>query len=299
MKSKKISSFIGVVEVALAGILWGCIGIFVRRFENSLTSMQMVAARTVWTVLIMFVILLIFKRELLKIRFRDIWCFIGSGLCSIILFNYSYFKCINLSSLSVAAVLLYTAPAIVMIFSAVIFKEKITVPKISALLLAMLGCTLVSGVLGSGGTVSKEGIIFGILSGLGYGLYSIFSRAALDRGYNSLTIIFYTFFIALIFLIPTTDWRIMADVMFKTKEDCLYYILFSVISTVLPYIFYTYGMARLTPSKASIIASVEPVSATVIGFIFFNERPSLNAFIAIGCILFSIILLAVNGSDKK
>ena len=70
------------------------------------------------------------------------------------------------------------------------------------------------------------------------------------------------------------------------------------MSTVIPYILYTFGLTKLTPAKASIIASVEPVTATIIGFIFFNERPSLSAFLAIGCILFSIILLAVN-KDRK
>ncbi len=299
MKNKKFESFVGTVEVLIAGILWGCIGIFVRRFENELTSMQMVAARTVFTAVILFVILLIFKRSLLKIKLRDIWCFIGTGLCSIILFNYCYFKCLNETSMSVAAVLLYTAPAMVTLMSAIVFKEKITVPKISALLLAMLSCVLVSGIIGTTTVVSKEGLIAGVMSGLGYALYSIFSRAALNRGYKSLTIIFYTFFIALLFLIPFTDWRVMSDVMFNTKEDFLYYLMFSVISTVLPYIFYTYGLNKLSPSRASIMASVEPVSATVVGFLFFNEQLTASTFFAVACILVSIILLAVNSGDKK
>ncbi len=299
MKNKKLESFVGTVEVLIAGILWGCIGIFVRRFENDLTSMQMVAARTVFTAIILFVILLVFKRSLLKIKLRDIWCFIGTGLCSIILFNYCYFKCLSETSMSVAAVLLYTAPAMVTVISAVVFKEKITVPKISALLLAMLSCVLVSGVIGTTQSVSKEGLIAGVMSGLGYALYSIFSRAALNRGYKSLTIIFYTFFFALIFLIPFTDWRVMSDAMFNTKEDFLYYLMFSIVSTVLPYIFYTYGLNKLSPSRASIMASVEPVSATVVGFLFFNEKLNDSAFFSIACILVSIILLAVNHTDKK
>lgn len=298
-KNSALSSFLGTISVTLAGILWGCIGIFVRRFEDELTSMQIVSARTVYTVIILFLLLLIFKRDLLKIKLRDIWCFLGTGVCSIILFNYCYFKCMSETSISVAAVLLYTAPAMVTIMSAVVFKEKITVPKISALLMAMLGCVLISGILTQKPLVSKEGIIAGVLSGFGYALYSIFSRCALNRGYKSLTIIFYTFLVALIFLIPFTDWKTMSDVMFKSRENFIYYLLFSIVSTVLPYLFYTYGLTKLTPARASIMASVEPVSATIIGFIFFNERPSLIAFCAIACILFSIVLLSFNHTDKQ
>lgn len=298
MKNKTWSRITGTLCVTLAGILWGCIGIFIRQFSLTLTSMQIVTSRALLTVCILFLILLIFKRSLLKIKLRDIWCFIGTGVCSIMFFNYCYFKCMSMTSLSIAAVLLYTAPAIVMVISAVVFKEKITVQKISALLLALLGCVLVSGITGTESLISKEGILVGLGAGLGYALYSIFSRAALNRGYNSLTIIFYTFLIALIGLIPLTDWKSLSSEMFASTDKFLYFLLFAIVSTVLPYIFYTYGLTKLTPSKASIMASIEPVAATIVGFIFFNERPSAIAFFSIGCILFSIILLAINKENK-
>lgn len=298
MKNKTLRQFVGTSAVTLAGILWGCIGIFIRKFTLSLDPMQIVTARTLLTTLILFIILMIFKRDLLKIKLRDIWCFFGTGVCSIIFFNYCYFKCMSMTSLSIAAVLLYTAPAIVMVISAVVFKEKITVQKISALLLATMGCVLVSGAVGTNPLISKEGILIGLGAGLGYALYSIFSRAALNRGYKSLTIIFYTFLIALIGLIPLTDWNGLSAEMFASGNNFLYFLLFAIVSTVLPYIFYTYGLTILSPSKASIMASIEPVAATIVGFIFFNERPSTMAFFSIGCILFSIILLAVNKDNN-
>ncbi len=299
MKNKNIGQLTGTLCVTLAGILWGCIGIFIRHFSLTLTSMQIVTVRTLLTVAILFIILLLFKRDMLKIKLRDIWCFVGTGICSIIFFNYCYFKCMNMTSLSVAAVLLYTAPAMVMIISSIVFKEKITVQKISALLLATLGCVLVSGITGTNALISKEGILVGLGAGLGYALYSIFSRAALNRGYKSLTIIFYTFLVALIGLIPLTDWNAIGSVMIASSKDFLYCILFAIVSTVLPYIFYTYGLTKLTPSKASIMASIEPVAATIVGFIFFNERPSTTAFFAIACILFSITLLSLNKEKTK
>lgn len=298
MKNKTLQNFTGALFVVVAGVLWGSIGIFIRPFSENLTSMQIVFARAVFTTIIMLLFLLIFKRNLLKIKLRDIWCFIGTGLCSIVFFNYCYFRCMNITSLSVAAILLYTAPAIVMLISAVIFKEKITVQKISALLLAMLGCILVNGGFTSGALVSKEGILVGLGAGLGYALYSIFSRFALNKGYNSLTITFYTFLVATICLIPVTDLKVMLPAVTSDIKTFGIYILFALTSTVIPYILYTYGLKNLTPAKASIIASVEPVSATIVGFVFFGERPSLASFFAIGCILFSIILLAIN-KDRK
>lgn len=298
MKNKTLDRFVGAVCVTLAGFLWGTIGIFIRDFSSNLSSMEIVTIRSVLTVVILFIVLIIFKRDLLKIKLKDIWCFIGSGICSIIFFNYCYFKSMSYAPLSVAAVLLYTAPAIVMVLSTIIFKEKITVIKISALLLAILSCILSSGILVDSVNLSAKGILFGLGAGFGYALYSIFSRIALNKGYKSLTIIFYTFLFALIGIIPFADWKNISGEIFFSWNNFGYFILFAIITTVLPYIFYTYGLTKLSPSKASIIASVEPVSATVVGFIFFNETPSPIAFVSIACILLSIILLAIN-KDKK
>ena len=138
-----------VFFVLLAGTLWGCIGIFVRRYNAlGLSSMQTVAVRMVIAAVLFSLFVLIYKRSLFKIRLKDIWIFIGSGVISVGLFTYCYFSSIELSSLSVAAVLLYTAPAFVMLFSLIFFKEKMTIPQAISLVLAVWGCAVITGVIG-------------------------------------------------------------------------------------------------------------------------------------------------------
>nr|WP_316622496.1 DMT family transporter [uncultured Ruminococcus sp.] len=102
---------LAVFFVLIAGTLWGCIGIFVRRYNAmGLSSMQTVAIRMVIAAVLFALFVLIYKRSLFKIHLKDIWIFLGSGVISVGLFTYCYFSSIELSSLSVAAVLLYTAP---------------------------------------------------------------------------------------------------------------------------------------------------------------------------------------------
>ena len=90
--------------------------------------------------------MIFFRRELLRIRLRDLWCFLGTGIGSIVFFNYCYFKTISLTSMSVAAVLLYTAPAIVMVLSRILFGERFTVRKVTALVMTFVGCIFVTGI---------------------------------------------------------------------------------------------------------------------------------------------------------
>ena len=125
----------------------GSMGIFVRKFEEcGLGSLDIAAIRAITTMCILFLFLLFYNRSLLRIKLRDLWCFLGTGLLSIVFFNYCYFRAITMTSLSVAAVLLYTAPAFVMILSYLLFHEKFTVRKSIALVLTFVGCVFVTGI---------------------------------------------------------------------------------------------------------------------------------------------------------
>ena len=141
--------------------------------------MEIVALRATVTCIAMGVFLLIYDWHLFRIHLKDLWCFLGTGIMSIVFFNYCYFKAMTVASLSVAAVLLYTAPAIVMVLSYFLFQAAFTKQKVLALLLTFIGCILVTGVITNPGTVTGAGILAGLGAGFGYALYSIFGRYAI------------------------------------------------------------------------------------------------------------------------
>jgi len=72
---------------------------------------------------ILFAFLLFCRRDLLRLRGRDLWCFLGNGIISVIFFSWCYFNCIEITSMAVAAVLLYTSPAFVILFFAALFRR--------------------------------------------------------------------------------------------------------------------------------------------------------------------------------
>lgn len=287
--------------VLAAGILWGMMGIYVRKLAGyGMETMEIVALRSLLTAACLFIFMLLFKRDMLRLRIKDIWCFTGTGILSIVFFNFCYFKAITLTSLSIAAVLLYTAPTIVMILSAILFKEKITVVKVIALIATFFGCLMVTGVFGSSFClIGLEGLLTGLGAGLGYALYSIFSRYAIERGYHSLTISFYTFLIAAIGTVPMVNFKIIYEVCLVDKGMIFYYFLFALLTTILPYILYTKGLADLENSKAAIIASVEPVTASVIGIIIYHEKMPLNIFVGIVLILGAILVTNLKTKGRK
>lgn len=279
--------------ILLAGIMWGTMGLFVRKLNAlGLATMNIVALRIFCTSIILSIFCLVFDRSVFYVRFKDLWCFFGTGIASIIFFNFCYFKTITLTSLSVAAVLLYTAPSIVMLLSLFLFKEKITFRKILAAAFAFVGCVLVSLDGGGDNKVSVTAIFTGLGAGFGYALYTIFGRYALCKGYSSLAVTLWTFFFACFGILPFADLPLIFSVSIQSSNIILFVVLFAMIATVLPYILYTFGLVHVDGGKASVISSVEPAAAAILGILVFSEPVTIPGVAGILLVLFSIFLLS-------
>ena len=287
-----------ILLVLASGCMWGCMGLVVRPLNSiGLVTMDICFLRSFITFVVMLVGLLIFDRSALKIKVKDIWCFIGTGALSVSFFNFCYFKTITLTSLSVAAVLLYTAPAFVMIMSSFLFNEKMTGQKLTALVIAFTGCVLVSGVVGGSGTLNAKGLFVGLGAGFGYALYSIFGRYALQRGYGSLTITFYTFVFATLATIFMADVPSIINIVGTRPALGVYVALMILFVTLFPYLCYTKGLSGMENGTASVIASIEPVMATVLGILIYKEKMTFVNAVGMILVLASIVIL--NSGERK
>lgn len=287
------------IFIITAAVLWGIIGIFVNRlYQYGYVPIQIVSIRAICAAIMLIIYLLITNRNALIIKLADIKYFIGTGICSFTFFNWCLFVAIKNSSLSVATILLYTAPAFVIVLSTILFKEKLTSTKIIALLLTFSGCMLVTGYFQSPEhRIPVIGLIAGLGSGLGYALYSIFSKYALKK-YDAMTIPAYTFIVAALGLAPITDFKEIANTL--SDLNVLFYALgLGLFSTVLPFIFYTKGLSRVESSKASLIATMEPVIASIIGFTIFKEVVTVYKIFGIMLIIIALFIIGVNNENLE
>ena len=256
--------------IILAAALWGVIGVFFNQLSGlGFTQMQVVAIRSATAAAALGLYLLVRGRPLFRVRLRDCWCFVGTGVFSLVFFNWCYFTAMETTSLAVAAVLLYTAPVFVMLFSAVLFREPIGRRKVLALVMTFAGCLLVAGMPG-GGSVSPKGFLTGLGAGVGYALYSIFSRFALEKGYSSATISLYTFLFAGAAALPLSRlWE--AGALLVRPEAAAGALGIGVLCCVFPYLLYTRGLAGVETGQAAIMATVEPAVAALVSFALYGE----------------------------
>ena len=286
-------SVTGDILIIFAGLFWGSMGIFVRHLNGlGFTSVQVACLRLVTAGILFAVILLIKDPKGFKIKVKDIPLFLALGLVSILFFTCCYFTAIRLMTMSTAAILLYTSPIWVMILAVIFLKEKLTARKVIALILAFAGCVLVSGF---GGKVTLPGILVGLGSGLGYGLYSIFGSFAL-RKYSPFTVTCYTFLIAGLGSIAVSD---PADLFSKiaSADNRLalagFILLTAVVTAVIPFLFYTLGLNRTTAGRAAVLATVEPAAATLFGVFVMNERIGIASAVGILLVFAAIIVLSI------
>lgn len=286
-----MKKYIPYLSILTAGILWGMIGLFNRHLlAGGFTPQTIVLVRNFGGFLLMTVLFFCMDRRIFRIQLRHLPIFLGTGVVSVVLFTLLYFSCQEQCSLAVAAILLYTAPAFVMLMSALFFREAVTRRKLLALGAAFLGCVAVSGVLSGGLSVTVGGLLMGIGSAFFYALYSIFARLSLAH-YQPLTVTYYTFVcagIASLFVgSPTTAITLLT----ANPTMPLLALGLVVLCTVAPFVLYTKGLAQVESGKASILASVEPVAAAVVGILAFGEPLSVGVVVGLACIVGSVCIL--------
>lgn len=292
-KQNKISKKIYLILPILAGILFGSSGIFVRTLtQNGIDAATLLFLRFSIAIPVMLIAILATDKKQLKIELNDIKLLIITAI-GIIGLNVLYNIAMNTISLSIAAVLLSSAPVFVIIIAYPIFKEKITKSKVLSIILVIIGCILTTGLIeGNASNVTGIGIIGGIGAAIFWAIYMMGSKKALENGLHTYTIVLYSILINTLILIPFTSFNqittfVNADIMGNT----IFLILHSTLSFAMPYILLTVSIKYMDSGSASIFTSgAEPLAALIFGMLFYSEIPTILMFSGI---ILTIIALAI------
>lgn len=285
---KKLS----ILYIVLAGVLWGTSPIFVNSFKPyGFTSMELAAIRNIVSAAAIFLFVLIKDRKLLKAKPKEILLFILSGI-----FLYTtcatYYMAIQLTSPATAVVLMYIAPMVVMIVSVLFLGEKFTCLKGAAVAAVILGCGLVTGIIG-GMKFSLVGILYGIAAGLSYSGYNICTKIEMRRGNNATTATVYCFLAAgLAAFICANPVSFIGAVKVNMPQMLPLGLSLGLCTGILPYFLYTLSLKRLPVGTAAAMSSIEPLSATIFSVVLYNEVLGFQGMIGVLLILASVIMLS-------
>ncbi len=284
------------ILIVCAGILWGTSGLFVDALKPfGFAPLQMTAMRGAVSALFMIIYCLITDRSLFRARLSDYILFFFSGLS---LFGTASFYYISMqhSSVSTAVVLMYTAPVMVMVFSVLFLGEKLTKLKLVSVGVMLVGCALVSGIIG-GFKFSSWGIATGFLAGISFSSYNILTKIQMRRRARPQSATLYCFIFMAAFAISMSDPANLIRLTAKNPAPIIPLIIgIGIVTTVLPYLFYTYAMKELDAGTASAFGIIEPMSATIFSITILGEKPGILPFAGIVLIIGAVFMLAKSES---
>ena len=148
------------------------------------------------------------------------------------------------------------------------------------------------------GRISWYGFIVGVGSGFGYALYTIFSKFALVK-YRPLTIILYTFIFASLFMVPFSGLLVGESLRLLAQGNVLMLAAgLGFFPTALAYLLYTEGLSRIEAGKASITTMFEPVTAALVGVLFYGDVLNLYQVTGVFFVLISVLIIQKRKKNK-
>jgi len=292
----------GYFQIFFAGCLWGTIGLFVTLLSDMGADGALISLLRILTACIMLFVLVLSRCggfRAFRIDRQVLILTLLLGLFCQAIFNLCYSRAIQIAGMSTAAVLLYTAPIFVFILSVLFLKESVTSPKLLALALNILGCTLtVTGGNFSALSFAGVGVVMGLFSGFFYGLSTVLSKVAANKA-HPFVITFYTFFFGSVFLLLFNPPWTLAD----SGLDLPMLLVgagYGLVATVLAYAVYMTGLAKpVETSRVPVIASVETVVAAFLGVLLFSESMGLWKALGIGLVFCSIVVMNLPGRKER
>ncbi|MCY6485142.1 EamA family transporter [Clostridium aestuarii] len=293
--TKKVNE--GYMLVALAGVCWGLMGILTKKLDIlGFDELSVSALRPTVAVIFYVIYNLVRDTKCFKTDFKGIMFFILYGVVALDGMFLSFTYAVKYTSIGIASVLLFTNPIFVMVMSYFLFGEKFTKKKIIALVLSIVGCILIVKAYDiQAFKVNFIGIVFGVISGFTVALQNVLGKIGANK-YSPKTHLIYSFLFAALFLwIFRSPWTILSKI--NNSTSLFYVISIGIVATVIPNGVFVKALQYVESGKASIICSIEPIVAAILGFVIFREILQIPQLIGMGFILFSVVLIQLD--NKK
>ncbi len=254
-----------------------------------------------------------FYRGAIGLVFVSVWLILnprGSGLANRRLWFWSsiaglgvagnfafYFVSIAEGSVAVAATLMYSAPVFVYLVSFALKLERPTPLKWTAIAVAMLGIVLLTRIYEIGsGSVTVIAVGAGLLSGISYAIFIFGFKHAAPHGSPQAILVIAFGVLATILILPSNTDQTVA--VLNTPSWPLFATL-GVLGAGLSFILYIFGLHSTTPAVASIVAMIEPVTASLFGVVVLQETLIGLQIFGMGLILLTVTALSLGSNVQQ
>lgn len=277
--------------IALAALFWGISGGIAGILLDSGWDAAVVSFYRGFIGLVFALGWLAMQRGDRGLSSRSLWCWsVVAGLGVAGNFTF-YFLSIDYGSVAVAATLMYCAPVFVYLASFVLKLERPTAVKWLAIALVMVGVVLLTKLYAIGaGDLSLMGVATGLLAGLSYALFIFGFKYAAPHGSPSAVLSIAFTVLVIVLLVPADLSQTLSVV---SAPQLPLFVALGILGAGLSFLLYVMGIRHAAPAMASMVAMVEPVTATLFGVAVLGESLAFIQMVGMGMILLTVTALSV------
>jgi len=291
----------GYLFIAAAALSWGIAAslgraAFTGRLLPSGPALQidpliLSQSRTTFSFLVLCLFLTI-KRgwRNLKLPAVDFGRMVLLGVLGVAVSNYFYYLAIQKTNVATAIILQYTAPILVLLYMVARGRQKATLQRVAAVLLAVVGSGLAIGVAGRGGfRPNAVGTLAAILAAVSFSFYNIAGHSILARYDRWIVLLYTTFSAGGFWLVMNPPWKLAAA--HYSGTVWIFLVVFAVVSALAPFSFYFAGLQHLEPTRAIVVSCLEPVFSIVIAAFALGELMGPLQILGIVLVLSAIVVV--------
>ena len=247
----------------------------------------------VWFRLLLTVIILgtilFFKKQLIRISFKDLLKIFGTGTI-VALHWVTFYGSVKYANVSVALVCFSASGFFTAFFEPLITKTKISFVELGLGLIAIAGIYIIFDFHPQ----YTVGIIFGIVSAIGSAIFPIFNKKLLLT-FSPKILTLYELgggLLALTVLVPFYLMLFPASYYMPSTTDWLLLVLLAWLCTVISFELQLNALRKVSAFTASLTYNLEPVYGIILAFIFFKENENLKPafYFGVGLILLAVVL---------
>lgn len=288
-----------IVLILVGCFLWACIGISSRAlYSAGFSPFQVSATKSGVTALGIGTFLLITDRHGFRVGKRDVWLIILLGLSKFVQDFLIFYGQAHIS-LSLTAMLQLTSPYYVLVFSAILFRERITLGKVICMVIAAVGCVLATGVLNGGENNDTFGILAAVIAGVAGGVFAMASKETLNRGYGPETALFYMFFVGAVISLFFCDPVFMVTTAFGDLAVLGHALMLGLLFTMMGHFLNLCAMRHMPITHVTVIGLSEIIFTAIVGIVAFGEYLTHSNIIGMVLIMASIVIMETVVASKE
>jgi drug/metabolite transporter (DMT)-like permease len=301
------TQYVAVIALIVSMIIWSVSGIAIKHALVVLPPFTMIIMRFIPSVLLMLIIGIVRRKHSLfclqRMELKDLPLFLIAGFCQPFLYymleTYAYDA---LNSPTIAETLLSTSPLLSPVFAAVLLRERITGNNILGIVVSTVGVFVLT--LAGAATYfigSYWGVLLAFMAVSAAVIDSVMMRKAPVK-YSSLSFVFYTQLISLMFFIPvwfwregpealgTLDWAQISDISSPLSVALLSVSYLTVFASVIAFILFCYALRQIGVTQANAFNNIRPAFTALWMFLFFGEHLPLIKWLGIILIIFGLFV---------